>query len=218
MINRFSAALAEPERNATASAREKRKERIVERDTKLAQRNMSALAFRVPARVSSGMMWRKYILALAILSLLMPPATAAPVIYLVRHAEKARPAASAPKDPGLSAAGRRRARALADVLRDANLRAIYVTEFKRTQQTAEPTARAFRLQTTIVPAKESKALIARLKRTNGNALVVGHSNTIPEILHALGFAHPPQIDERDYDNLFVLVPGRPPQLLRLHYR
>ncbi len=126
-------------------------------------------------------MLRPFILALAILSLLIPPAIGAPTIFLVRHAEKARAPKSAPKDPDLSAAGRRRARALALVLRDANVRAIYVTEFKRTQQTAEPLARALRIQTTIVPAKQSKALAARLKKTRGNALVVGHSNTLPEI-------------------------------------
>ena len=159
---------------------------------------------------------RHLILALAILFPLVRPILAAPTVFIVRHAEKAQNGDT--KDPDLSGAGHTRAESLAAMLKDAGINAIYATEFKRTQQTAEPAARALGLKTTIVPAKETEALVAKLKEGPGNALVIGHSNTIPEILKALGVTTPQLVDEADYDNLFVLVPGPLPQLLRLHYR
>jgi broad specificity phosphatase PhoE len=143
------------------------------------------------------------------------PLFAAPTVFLVRHAEKAQNGDA--KDPDLSEAGRARAAALATILKDAGITAIYASEFKRTQQTAEPLARALGLKTTIVPGKETQALAAKLKEAQGNALVVGHSDTIPEIMKALGLATPPPIADADYDNLFVLVLSQPVQLLRLQY-
>ena len=161
-------------------------------------------------------MMRHLILALATLVWLVHPAVAEPTIFLVRHAEKSQ--AGDAKDPELSDVGHARAAALAVLLKDAGITAIYATEFKRTQQTAEPFARATGIKTTIVPAKETAALVATLKEAKGNALIIGHSNTIPEILKALDVKDPPPINETDYDNLFVLVPGPPVQLLQLHCR
>ena len=154
-------------------------------------------------------------LAALILLLAVHPLFAEPAVFLARHAEKAQ--SGDPKDPDLSEAGRARATALATVLKDAGITAVYATEFKRTQETAEPLARALGLTTVIVPGKDTQALAARLKQAQGNALVVGHSDTVPEILKALGVAAPPSIADADYDNLFVLVLSQPVQLLRLHY-
>lgn len=161
---------------------------------------------------------RLVLLALALLGA-TPIASAQSTIFLVRHAEKAGvPAGSDAKDPELSEAGQARAAALARVLKDAQLTGIFASEFKRTQQTAEPVARDFRLQVTTVPAKETPALVAKLKEAKGNVLVVGHSNTLPEIIKALGVQTSVAIDEADYDNLFVLTPkSSPPELLHLHY-
>lgn len=142
------------------------------------------------------------------------PSRAEPTIFLVRHAEKAQDGDA--KDPDLSDAGRARAESIAEVLKDAGITAIYATELKRTQQTAEPLARLANVEVTIVPAKETAALIAKLKATDGAALVVGHSNTVPQILQALGVSAPVTIGESDYDNLFVVVGGAPPKLIRLH--
>lgn len=161
-------------------------------------------------------MMRHLIPALATLVWFVHPAVAEPTIFLVRHAEKSQ--AGDAKDPELSEAGHARAESLAVLLKDAGITAIYATEFKRTQQTAEPFARAAGIKTTIVPAKETTALVAQLKEAKGNVLIVGHSNTIPEILKALGLISSLQIDEADYDNLFVLTTGSTLQLLRLHFR
>jgi phosphohistidine phosphatase SixA len=139
---------------------------------------------------------------------------AEPTIFVVRHAEKAQ--GGDEKDPDLSDAGRARAESIAKVLKDARITAIYATEFKRTQQTAAPLARAMQLNVTIVPAKEIATLASQVKATDGAALVVGHSNTIPQILEALGAATAVTIADADYDNLFVVAPGAPTKLIRLH--
>ena len=149
-----------------------------------------------------------------LLSAFLSAATAQSTIFIVRHAEKA----DATKDPDLSEAGRARAEALVKTLRDANITAIYATEFKRTQQTAAPLAKALGITATILPAKDNAALIAKLRASTGNALVVGHGDTIPDLIKALGISDPINIAENDYDNLFVMVLDQKPHLIRLHYR
>jgi phosphohistidine phosphatase SixA len=150
------------------------------------------------------------------------PAMAQPTIFLIRHAERADASPGAPPamatDPDLSAAGRARAESLATLLKDANITAIFTTEFKRTQQTAAPLAKALGLTATVVSSKSEADLVTRLKSTKGNVLVVGHSNTVPEIIKALGVTTPVSIGDDDFDNLFLLTRGAPPTLLRLHYR
>jgi broad specificity phosphatase PhoE len=149
-----------------------------------------------------------------LLSAFLSTATAQSTIFIVRHAEKA----DATKDPDLSEAGRARAEALAKTLRDANVTAIYATEFKRTQQTAAPLAKVLGITVTILPPKDNAALIAKLRASTGNALVVGHGDTIPDLIKALGISDPINIAENDYDNLFAVVLDQKPHLIRLHYR
>lgn len=149
-----------------------------------------------------------------LLSALLSTATAQSTIFIVRHAEKT----DATKDPDLSEPGRARAEALAKTLRDANVTAIYATEFKRTQQTAAPLAKALGITMTTLPAKDNAALMAKLRASNGNALVVGHGDTIPDLIKALGISDPINIAENDYDNLFAVVLDQKPHLIRLHYR
>lgn len=115
--------------------------------------------------------------------LLSAASAAAQTIFIVRHAERADATPGATmmaNDPELSPAGRERAAALASMLRDAGIAAIYVSEYKRTQQTAEPLANARGLRPTIVPAKDTAALVGTLRSARGNVLVVGHSNSIPD--------------------------------------
>jgi len=69
----------------------------------------------------------------------------------------------------------------------------------------------------VVPANEIGALLDKLRALNGNALVVGHGNTIPELLRALGIATPISIPDDDYTEIFVVLVGDTPHLLRLHY-
>ena len=149
-------------------------------------------------------------------------ASAQQTVFVVRHAERADTAGGAAPamaaDPELSDAGRARADSLAAALKDAQIVAVFSTEFKRTQATAAPLARALGLQVTIVSSKEPAKLIAAVKAVAGNVLVVGHSNTVPAIVKDLGATTPVTVGDAEYDNLFVVTVGATPSVLRLHYR
>lgn len=151
-------------------------------------------------------------LILSIPLLLVP--YAAPVVFIVRHAEKA---STGGKDPDLSVQGQKRADALAQILKDSEITSVFVTEFKRTQETAAPTARAAHVSPTVIPANDMGSLVEKLRALNSNALVVGHGNTIPDLLKALGIATPLSIPEDDYTEIFAVFVGDAPQLLRLRY-
>jgi len=154
------------------------------------------------------------VLILSIPLLLITGANAAPIVFIVRHAEKA---STGGKDPDLSVQGQKRADALAHILKDSQITSVFVTEFKRTQETAAPTARAANVSPTVVPANDVGVLVEKLRALNGNALVVGHGNTIPDLLKALGIATPVSIPEDDYTEIFAVLIGNEPQWLRLHY-
>jgi broad specificity phosphatase PhoE len=128
-------------------------------------------------------------------------------IYVVRHAEKQGAAtAMMSNDPDLTEAGKERANALADSLKKKKITAVYSTPYKRTQQTAEPTAILKLLQVNSYNANAGETLIDSLAGTKKKAyLVVGHSNTVPAMLRKLGL-HPSMQDipDNDYDNFFVV--------------
>jgi len=143
-------------------------------------------------------------------------------IYLVRHGEKAAADGTMmTSDPALSTAGQQRAAALKDSLAAKHLSQIFATEFKRTQQTVQPTAEAKTLTTTIYKAAKSDSLILALTNHKGkNYLVAGHSNTVPAMLRKIGFTVS-DIPETDFDNFFTVKIrwffGRKMQLVKATY-
>jgi phosphohistidine phosphatase SixA len=144
-------------------------------------------------------------------------ADAARTIILVRHTE--RPGGMT-TDEGISEVGRCRAQALDRVLLDAGVKRIYTSEVSRTVQTAQPIAARLNIRPEEIPAKETARLIARLKADppGGVALVVGHSNTVPEIIEKLG-AGKVTIADDEFDRLFIVVlpaTGKP-TLVALRY-
>jgi broad specificity phosphatase PhoE len=153
-------------------------------------------------------------LILSIPLLLVTNANAVPIAFIVRHAEKA---STGGKDSDLSVEGQKRADALAHILKDSQITSVFVTEFKRTQETAAPTARAAHVSPIVVPANDMGVLMEKLRALNGNALVVGHGNTIPDLIKALGIATPISIPDDDYAEIFAVLLGDAPQLLWLHY-
>ncbi|HEX5069670.1 MAG TPA: phosphoglycerate mutase family protein [Vicinamibacterales bacterium] len=154
--------------------------------------------------------------AVLALVLAMPAAARAQeTVIFVRHAERADGGAgartgamsAAPADPLLSAAGQARAQKLATVLRDANIKAIYATEFHRTQDTAKPLASKLRLDVQAIPARDTAALVVSIKAAHAKdvVLVVGHSNTLPDAIKAFG-GPAVTIGDDEYDAIFVLNP------------
>lgn len=131
-------------------------------------------------------------------------AAQAVVVYLVRHAEKA----TGGKDPDLTEAGRARAQALARTLGDAGIGAIHSTDFKRTRQTAAPLAERLGLEVRIYDWDEMQALASAMRAASGRHLVVGHSDTTPELVGLLGGEPGPAIDEpTEYDRLYIVTIG-----------
>jgi broad specificity phosphatase PhoE len=135
-------------------------------------------------------------------------AAAGTVVLLVRHAEKADPTA---QDPPLSAVGEARARALAQALADAGVTAVITTQRRRTSDTARPLADALGLAIEEVPRggtgpEHAKATARAVERHRGGVvLVVGHSDTVPAIIAALGGPRMPDICDSAYGNLFVVL-------------
>lgn len=133
--------------------------------------------------------------------------TAPTIIYLVRHAERA---TDHPSDPTLSAEGSARALELARLLADAPLTRIFSTDFRRTRLTAAPVAEAHGLEVELYePRGEGLGAAAEMLRsTPGHHLVVGHSNTTPEMVAALGGDPVSAIEEMEYDRIYLVVVDR----------
>ncbi len=129
-------------------------------------------------------------------------------IIFVRHAEQD---LAAGDDPGLSDAGRRRVAELTRQLVDADVvagvDAIYATGFRRSQETAQPLASALNLKINKYDAEDRESVLETiLKNHKGKIiLVVGHSNTLPELIANLGASKKvPPIDDMEFDNIYVI--------------
>ena len=168
---------------------------------------------------------RTFVLAAALLGFgaagQIPLAKAPPtVVILVRHAEKG---TQPPQDPPLTDGGAARANALVAVARQAGVTAIITTQFERTRKTAEPTAVELKITPEIVQAggpAHAKAVADQvMKHAGGTVLVVGHSNTVPAIVGALGAPQPKDLCDSEYDQVFTVVLGDagPPRLIRSRY-
>lgn len=124
-------------------------------------------------------------------------------ILLVRHADIDLPPHSA--DPSLNEAGRDRAEALAHVAGAAGVTTVFTSSLRRTKETAEPISK---LAGTACLEMPPPAVVAREIRAGQHGpvvLIVGHSNTVPEVIVALGSPSPPAIHETEFDNLFVVT-------------
>jgi broad specificity phosphatase PhoE len=106
------------------------------------------------------------------------------------------------RDPDLTAEGRRRAARLAERLAGKPLREIYVSTYRRTQQTAAPLAARLRLVPVVYDPADTPALMARVRAGPSPALVVGHSNTVPDIVEQLGGARPGPLAHEDFGDLW----------------
>lgn len=149
---------------------------------------------------------RSLLLALLLAPVAVAAADCAPAaLHLVRHAEKSEAPGEA--DPLLSAAGERRALALAAWAEGRAIDVVYATHLRRTQQTAAPLAAALDLELRVLPAADTARLLARLRGAHcgRRVLVVGHSNTVPALAQAFGAA-PFEIGEADYGWVYTLRP------------
>jgi len=146
----------------------------------------------------------------------------AQTVFVVRHAEKI-----SESDQRLTDAGHERARRLAKLLGSSGIRAIYATDTERARDTAKPLSEALKIPITTYDvgkgmakgAPDATEFAAGLRKDHPNdaVLVVGHSNTLPAILKALGVKDEIEIGANEYDDVFVVVGGATgaPTLVRL---
>ena len=122
-------------------------------------------------------------------------------IYLVRHAEKV----LGVQDPNLTEAGFARAAALVGKLSDVEINYVHSTDYARTRQTAQPVADDKWLPLQIYDPSDLESFAAQIIEAGGTHLVVGHSNTTPDLVAALGGEPGEEIDEAgEYDRLYIV--------------
>jgi phosphohistidine phosphatase SixA len=138
-----------------------------------------------------------------------PPAPRGPSFYVMRHLEKGEG-----EDPPLSEAGQARARKLIGLFAADPPRAIYVSTTRRAEETAAPLARKLRVKLRRYDPGDSNALIGRVLAERGPVLIVGHSNTVPEIVEKLGGDRPAPLAETDFGDVWHLW-GTPRRTERL---
>jgi 2,3-bisphosphoglycerate-dependent phosphoglycerate mutase len=128
--------------------------------------------------------------------------------YITRHAEK-ETANTMTSDVPLSAAGKERAEALKNLLKDKEVRYIFTTNYSRTMATAEPLRREMNTTMQLYDAKDTlDRFIAMLRNIdNGNVLIVGHSNTVDDIVNRLTGKNylPADLPDSAYGDLFVVT-------------
>ena len=138
-------------------------------------------------------------------------------VIIVRHAERADDS----KDTRLSPKGIERAKSLARVLRDAEISAVYVTQYRRTLETAQSVVESRNLKPVTISSDDVEGLVRKVRADHADqvVLVVGHSDTVPDIIRALGHLEQVTVETSEFDNLFVVVPqtAGPPSVIRLRY-
>ncbi|WP_407352278.1 histidine phosphatase family protein [Luteimonas sp. R10] len=130
-----------------------------------------------------------------------PPDSPRTAFLVVRHAEKVADG----DDPVLDASGLRRAEALAELLAEEPVSAVYATPTRRARQTAQPIARRHGIEVRDYdPAQPPSALatVLHTRHAGATVVVVGHSNTVPGIVSALCACPVAPLAEQDYGDLF----------------
>ena len=156
-------------------------------------------------------MLKSLIAALVTLAALLPAPAAAQeagprYVYVMRHLEKA-----AGEDPPLTEEGAILADLLAGMFggKDWDIKAVFATKTRRAQQTGAPLAKFVGVPVTPYDPRDVPALVTAVKAVPGNVLVVGHSNTVPDLVAAFGGAKPAPLSESDYGTIYQVTVGSP---------
>ncbi len=128
----------------------------------------------------------------------------ATTLLIVRHADRQG------TDDALTVQGAARAQQVVHVAEKAGAVAIYRSDTNRARDTAAPLAAALGLTPVVYPANDVATLVSDIfaDHRGETVFVVGHSNTVPQIIAEAGGPTVPNIDEGEFDNLFVLTACR----------
>ena len=148
-------------------------------------------------------MFKSLIVVFAVVALVSCASTN--TFYVVRHAEKAASNSNMTSDVPLSAAGTERADALRDLLKDKKIVRIYSTNYQRTKNTAAPLAAALGIPVETYNPADS-AFFKKLRGQKGRTLIVGHSNTVDDVVGALmGARQFADLPDSQYGDLWILT-------------
>ncbi|MEO6670523.1 MAG: histidine phosphatase family protein [Ferruginibacter sp.] len=134
------------------------------------------------------------------------PFTKSSKIYIVRHAEK-----ETGDDPGLTEAGKKRSGNLMRTLKDKSIKRIYVTNYRRSGMTADSLRIQIGVDTVHYAVDNTGEDLLKKIQANHDSdnaiLIIGHSNTIPRLIAALGILNYPQgdIPDNKFDDLFIII-------------
>ena len=138
--------------------------------------------------------------AAALAACVATPPAPEPSYFVMRHLQKAEG-----EDAGLTDEGRRCAAQLAEDLADSGISAVYVSTTRRARETAAPLASRLDLQPSEYDPRNTPRLIERVRAESGSVLVVGHSNTVPEIVERLGGVRPGDIPDARYGDVWQVA-------------
>ncbi|PKG81615.1 histidine phosphatase family protein [Colwellia sp. 75C3] len=122
-------------------------------------------------------------------------------LYLVRHAEKQMKS----KNPALTQCGKKRAQQLATLLSTANIESIYSTSYQRTMSTAAPLSKKQKIAIKNYNPKQLEQFSLHLKQRKENALIVGHSNTTPQLTQLLSDVDVTELGEKEFQTLYQIT-------------
>lgn len=129
------------------------------------------------------------------------PIQPGPDFYVMRHLNTD----PGTPDPSLNAEGQRQAELLADIFTDRPPPAvILVTDTKRSRQTAAPLAARLGLEPVVYEPRDVAGLVELVTKSPNPALIIGHSNTVPDIIAALGGTRPEPIAETRFGDMWHL--------------
>ncbi len=139
------------------------------------------------------------------------------IVIVTRHVEKA----GAPADnPGPSNVGQRRAEQLAEMFGESGVDAVFATHYLRSFATATPLAHHLGMPVHVYDAADTDVMLARINKEHrfDTVFVVGHSNTVPDIVRALSGKRVADIDEGRYGDIFLVIRPRWGRTVLIHYR
>jgi broad specificity phosphatase PhoE len=137
--------------------------------------------------------------ALAACATTPPPVQ--PTYFVMRHLHTPQ----GERDPDLTAEGRAAAERLVQMFVRERPAAIYVSSFKRSQQTAAPLAARLGLMPIVYDPADTPGLVARVRAGPWPVLIVGHSNTVPDIVQQLGGPRPADLTHPDFGDLWRIA-------------
>ena len=133
----------------------------------------------------------------------MPSNALVTTIILIRHGERNAPTPANP-DPHLTTAGKARAKKLIHVVGESSIKAIYRSHFVRAKETAQPLAAHLGLSPIEIDEPLQIKSDILTNHAGETVLVIGHSDTVPDLINQLGAGSMPVIDDSQFDNLFVV--------------